>query len=148
MAIADHPIPAENFAAELRRMSAFVANGSMEPALRECKLIAEEEMLGNFMEGRRADGTPWPPRKHSYPHPILIKTAHLMHSVVSESEPGHVENVGAREMFTGTNVFYAGFHQYGTKKLPPRPFVEVNDTAVDRMEEVVASFVIHTIFGG
>lgn len=148
MAIADRPIPAENFSAELRRMTAFVANGSLEPALRECKLIAEEEFLQNFLEGRRADGTPWPPRKHDYAWPILIKTGHLMHSAVSEGEPGHVENVGAREMFTGTNVFYAGFHQYGTKKLPPRPFVEVSNHAIDRMEEAVATFVIHTIFGG
>ena len=148
MAIAEQPIAAEDFSAELRRMTAFVANGSLEPALRECKLIAEEAMLGNFMEGRRADGTPWPPRKRNYPHPILIKTAHLMHSVVSESEPGHVENVGAREMYTGTNVFYAGFHQFGTKNLPARPFVEVPDHAVDAMEETVANFIINTIFGG
>ena len=148
MAIADHPIPAENFAAELRRMTAFVANGSLEPALRECKLIAEEAMAVNFLEGQRATGTKWPPRKHQYPHPTLIKTGHLMHSVVSEGEPGHVENVGAREMYTGTNVFYAGFHQFGTKKLPARPFVEVPDHAVDAMEDVLANFIINTTFGG
>lgn len=148
MAVASREIPADQFAAECRRWSAQIASGSFQPALVECKAIAMADMDQNFQGSHDAKGTAWPERRYEYPWPILIKTGHLRRSVTTDSEPGHVENIGPRDMATGTTVFYAGFHQYGTSKLPPRPFVEVSDKGVDAMEEAVATFVISTIFGG
>lgn len=148
MAIASREIPADQFAAECRKWSAQLSSGSFQPALEECKRIAMADMNDNFLGSHDAAGTAWPERRYEYDWPILIKTGHLQRSVTSETEPGHVEQVGPRYMATGTNVFYGWFHQYGTAKLPPRPFVEVSDKGVDLMEAAIASFVIDTIFGG
>jgi phage gpG-like protein len=146
MAIADLPIQAEQFGDYLRSAGDRLTSGSFAPALVDMKHIAEEGIAENFLESKSAAGIPWAPRKRDYPWPILIKTGHLMRSAVTESEAGHVEGVGPRDAFTGTNVFYAGFHQFGTSKMPARPFQEVGDRHVDRMEDALAAFVIETVF--
>lgn len=114
--------------------------------MRRLKRIGEAGILENFQKSQRSTGAKWPPRKRRYPHPILIKTKKLMQSVTREGAPGHVESVSSRSAASGTSVFYAPFHQFGTKKLPPRQFEELSDATVDMMCEELADYLIENIF--
>lgn len=119
---------------------------SFAPALRKMKKTGERDIERNFREGRRSTGAKWPPRRRKYPWPILIKTGTLMRSTSQEGASGHYETVGTRTAASGTTVFYAKFHQFGTKLLPPRQFEEVADAAVDEMAEQLADWILDNVF--
>lgn len=148
MAIGEKEIQAEDFGRVAGEMAQAFVTMPLTPAMREMKYVAEESIAVNFLDGKEAGGQAWSPRKRAYPWPILIKTGHLMRSAVAEGEPGHVENVGDRELMTGTNVFYAGFHQFGTERMPARPFEAVPDAAVDEMENLLVDYIQDAIFRG
>ena len=79
---------------------------------------------------------PWAPRKPTYivtvnrktrkktrkldDHPLLIKTGALRQSIVWELVSGDAVRIG-------TDRKYAGYHQLGTKHMPARPFLPVDD---------------------
>ena len=110
------------------------------------KRTGERDIAANFREGRRSTGSKWPPRKRKYAHPILIKTGKLLRSTSREGADGHLEHVGARTAYSGTTVFYAGFHQFGTRLLPARQFEEITDAAVDEMGEQLADWLLDNVF--
>ena len=80
--------------------------------------------------------SPWAPRKPSYTvtvnkktgkktkkldnHPLLIKTGSLRQSIGWKLR-------GSDTVVVGTDRKYAGYHQTGTKRMPARPFLPVDD---------------------
>lgn len=139
-------IAAEDFPAYLRACGERLANGSFAPALKEMKEEAETGILENFHGSHDGGGIAWAPRKRNYPWPILIKTGHLKRSATDEGEPGHIEQIGDRDAYTGTDVPYAAYHQHGTSRMVARPFEEINDQRVDAMEAILVDYVLDTIF--
>lgn len=148
MAIGQREIMAEDFGNVADAMVRALQSAPLTPVMREIKLVAEEAIAVNFLESQEASGVRWAARKKVYPWPILIKTGHLMRSATTESEPGHVEHIGDRDVTTGTNVHYAGYHQYGTERMVARPFEAVPDAAVDEMEGLLVDFLQDAVFGG
>lgn len=148
MAIGEKEIKAEDFSRVAGEMAQAFATLPLTPVMREMKLTAEEAIAVNFLESEEASGTKWAARKRVYPWPILIKTGHLMRSATTEGEAGHIEHIGDREMLTGTDVFYAGFHHHGTERMVARPFEAVPDSAVDEMESLLVDFIQDAVFGG
>ena len=148
MAIGEKEIPAEQFGREAEAMARALETMPLTPLMKEIKLVAEEAIAVNFLDSQEASGQKWAPRKRFYPWPILIKTGHLMRSVTTEGEPDHIEQIGDRDVMTGTNVFYAAFHQYGTERMVARPFEAVPDSAVDEMESLLVDYIQDAVFGG
>ena len=148
MAIGEKEIKAEDFSRVAGEMGQAFATLPLTPLMREIKEIAEEAIAVNFLESEEASGQKWAARKRVYPWPILIKSGHLMRSATTEGEAGHIEQIGDREVTTGTSVFYAGFHQYGTERMVARPFEAVPDAAVYEMEEALVQFIQDAIFEG
>ena len=80
--------------------------------------------------------SPWAPRKKSYivvtnkktgkktrkpdDHPLLIKSGALRQSIGWKLE-------GNGSVVVGTDKKYAGYHQTGTKHMPARPFMPVDE---------------------
>ena len=66
--------------------------------------------------------SPWAPRKKPGDgHPLLIRSGHLRQSISWKLD-------GDDAVVVGTSQKYAKYHQYGTKKMPPRPFMPVDKT--------------------
>lgn len=79
--------------------------------------------------------SPWAPRKPSYTvtvnkktgrkakkiddHPLLIKSGSLRQSIGWKLR-------GGDSVVVGTDKQYAGYHQFGTKHMPARPFMPVD----------------------
>ncbi len=73
---------------------------------------------------------------------ILRDTGVLMASVTTQGA-GHREEVtvtdGAAALLFGTNVDYASYHQEGTKFIPIRAFLGINDDTADQIADLLGS---------
>jgi phage gpG-like protein len=96
-------------------------------------------------------GMNWPPlspayaawkRRHFPNRPLLVLRGHMRDSLTNESSRNMIFNrAGGRQLILGTRIKYAKFHQYGTKRMPARPFIKidqglVNDWAQEMRKDV------------
>ena len=83
---------------------------------------------GLFARGRRwkrlAPGTVRDRERQGYGSgPILWRTGALAESLAYQGANGNVFRVSRNQLSVGTEVFYAGFHQAGTRRMPRRAVV-------------------------
>ena len=64
--------------------------------------------------------SPWAPRKSGGKWPLLIKSGSLRQSIGWKLR-------GNNTVVVGTDKKYAGYHQTGTKNMPARPFMPVDE---------------------
>jgi len=88
------------------------------------------------MRGRPA----WAPRKDDKPHPLMEKTGRLrqsMESRVATDDAVVKMSVASGDAWLekGTSVFYGKFHQFGTRKMVARPFVQLHDEDVEAIRK-------------
>ena len=76
--------------------------------------------------------SPWAPRKHNYPHQILQKSGAMKKGIGAKLR-------GTDTVVVGTPAEYAGYHQFGTKRMPARPFfpIDKNGQLVPGMERKI-----------
>lgn len=113
------------FAGMCRKLPSAIFDAGVETLHNDVGNKFREAQEGNF--GREADqfNSTWPPRKHSYPWPILRKTKRMMRAASQRNAPGNIQRTLARRLVLGISnaeVPYAKFHQYGTSRLPVRRF--------------------------
>lgn len=102
--------------------------------------VLETAINTNFIAGGRYDsGSPvdeptggpskWEPRVNEdrLRHPVLIKTGKLKQSIFILEQDKGVDLVNRTD--------YGPHHQYGTKKMPRRPFFVVQDGDIDNVEK-------------
>ena len=80
-------------------------------------------------------------------HPILWRKGVLGESLASKTAAGSIFRVTPQGVSVGTSLFYAGWHQTGTPKMPARPIVgltwyrrsalvaRLNDYVLDQMKQ-------------
>jgi phage gpG-like protein len=71
------------------------------------------------IKGKALRPSVWPPRKKAYKHPPLRKTTHMWNSIDSKM-------TAPDTVVVGTPHEYAIYHQFGTKRMPARPFFPVD----------------------
>lgn len=112
--------------------------------------LVREEFELHFMMAQGPDG-PWPERVREYPHPILRKTRKLLSAATIEGASGNVarsqESV-AEFGVDGSVVDYAAFHEYGTVKLPPRPWAYLSDTKEEEAADRFGHLLFEKFFSG
>jgi len=90
----------------------------------------KESIDKNFQEGGRPDK--WKPLK-TPDHKILVKTGNLRSKFYMR--------VSKNTIRIGTRIAYAPYQQHGTKTIPPRPFLLLQDedleTALASIEEFI-----------
>jgi phage gpG-like protein len=68
---------------------------------------------------------------------ILIDTGTLMRSVTRRNpKVGGLRKITKTEVVIGTTVKYAPFHQYGTRYIPPRPFLQILPEDKENITEI------------
>jgi phage gpG-like protein len=85
---------------------------------------ARRELAKANAENFTAHGLPaggWSPRTREYGWPILRKSGALFRSLSSLRGPGN--QVSLTHAYFGTDIEYAKFHQYGTRKMAARKVV-------------------------
>ncbi|WP_298079769.1 phage virion morphogenesis protein [uncultured Cardiobacterium sp.] len=120
----------------------------MDTALRKLKQLAERgeditpvlDELGEdevtrvmlrFENSEAPDGSIWEDLKVRAGKP-LMDTGRLYQSVVA-----HVANDSLQ---VGTNVSYAPYHQFGTERIPARPFLGVSDDLLASLQEITLAY--------
>ncbi len=104
----------------------------------------------NFALGQSPDGIPWAPLKRPRsrkrdkskkrrPGSIdlpLRDTDTLMNSVTA----GDIDEISGGTLRYGTSLSYARYHQFGTKYIPRRQFLGLNDQLVQRINDVIRKY--------
>jgi phage gpG-like protein len=132
---------------------------NLAPALENIGQDILDENMGNFAAaGGYYQMGGWAPlapstiadrlRKGYGEGPPLVRTALLRDSLTKRGAEGNVFNVTDTTLTVGTNVWYAGFHHWGTWRLAPRflvglrPFTmtkRINDRLVSYINGLIAA---------
>ncbi len=144
-------IDASGLGLELDEIFAKLQTESFQSALDACIPICNEGFKKNFDKTQGPPGV-WAPhapytiQKYG-PHPLLILSGAMLASVTQSGAEGRIESVGERDAEIGTSLFYAGFQQFGTKKIPARRFLWLDEPSVDKVVDVFADSAFEIIFG-
>lgn len=145
-------IDAKDFARTVTSLATVLANAPAGDLMRELLYMTHEAQAANFTMAQSGAGEQWPLRKyHGHPikdkgrsgypgHPLLIDTGDLYLSVTSTSGPDHVGEILDRAFTSGTDLPYAGFMEFGTDKIPARPFIGIGEEPVAAMADKVSEF--------
>ncbi len=80
-------------------------------------------------------------------HQILQDTGRLRRSITASSEAveGSVRHLTKRDLFIGTDLEYAGTHQYGLRGVPKRPFVVPTQRMVKDVAQVFRHWAVERL---
>ncbi|QDV78084.1 phage virion morphogenesis protein [Botrimarina mediterranea] len=147
--------------AELDQFFADLADefyGTRMRELMESEVAEVEEVERNSFANQTApNGQAWAPLKpatikrkgHSR---ILVETGRLGVSLTQSGHPDAVVEIvdepGQGGFSRGTAVEYAGYHQKGTKRMPARPPVGVDEEYVDGFAERAADHLVENLKAG
>lgn len=102
-----------------------------------------EDVRRNFAGGHDPDGVPWKPLKWRVGRPLIL-TGLLMNSAYQAAQAVQLRN-GTEIMASLSQPFYWLFHEYGTSRIPARPFfgpsAETVQGLADRMARDMAAAV-------
>ena len=124
---------------------------SFQPALDACVPVCNEGFKKNFDKTQGPPGvwaphSPYTIQKYG-PHPLLILSGAMLASVTQSGAESRIESVGARDAEIGTSLFYAGYQQFGTDKIPARRFLWLDAESVDSVVDAFAGSAFQIIFG-
>lgn len=151
MAIGD-AIDVKDFPKLVTSFAGILENAPAADLMNELHYMVREAQASNFATAQSGSGQQWPLRKyHGHPtldkgrsgipgHPLLIDTGDLYLSVTSPSGPDHVGEIIDKAFTSGTDLPYAGFMEFGTNKIPARPFIGIDKKTVDNMQEKVSEW--------
>lgn len=111
-----------------------------------------EGLGSNFDRQTSASGEAWEPHAgytvwKMGPHPLLMWTGAMAFALQSRSAANRIEEITQTSLTIGTDLFYAPWQQYGTRRIPARPFVWLHGSYVDRVTEEFADGVMKKIRG-
>jgi phage gpG-like protein len=73
--------------------------------------------------------------------PILVSSGALRDSVTGRGNSDTIRHIGRQSLVQGTNVKYSGYIQRGTKKMPARKYLFIDDAQSLRFQRLIADFV-------
>lgn len=88
---------------------------NLQPAFDEMQEPIIQEFKANFTGKGQVLEEPWPPRKHQYPWPMLIKTGTMQKAWSGKSSPQDLEIKNTTD--------YATYQHFGTGTIAPRKLV-------------------------
>jgi phage gpG-like protein len=144
---------------EVQRLVDDVLDTDYQPVLVE--MVRDLRVLhGQYWDASKdPNGTPWPPLaaatvRYKGHDTILVDTEALLTSVTRATGDSILTLTGSKrnhEVTMGTTVEYARYHmtgtrnKNGTRRMPARPFMGVNDAVANAMADRVADFTIRDV---
>lgn len=144
---------ASEFVQRLRQVEPAIAGHSYEEALRTAIGLFRGAVARIFDRQVDAQGIRWPERKSNPPNPMLIRTGAMYDAATGQD--GTVEEVSRNRAFAGISdqrIFYAKFHQRGTRRMARRQFFYLPKRDLPEVRRPVARefkrILIRTMRGG
>ena len=134
------------FEAELTRLD-------WRPFFKVARLLIVADTKQHFVQATAPDGTPWLPLKRTSKRrggsraKPLRDTGLLMMSVTANGQ-GHVEEITARQLVFGSNLDRAGWHNFGTRTIPARPFLGFSPKLVAQIDRAAADYAAKALARG
>lgn len=104
-----------------------------------------EDVRNNFAGGHDPDRTKWQPLKWRTGRPLIL-TGLLMNSAYYAAQHVQLRN-GTEIMATMSQPSYWMFHEYGTSKIPARPFFGPSPETVQGLAYRIAQDMAATVVG-
>ena len=124
--------------AELRRVGSVINDPSpvWDSVIRKVLIPRIRETFLSEGGGR------WVPRQDDLPHPLLRKSGTLYSSLVRPGSRGNINVQTSHSLEYGTDIPYADFHEFGTSRIPARPYLlyAVEDIDVKVAREIDSYF--------
>lgn len=110
--------------------------------------VLEDAVAEQFdSEGRAGQGGGWDELSPKYAawkakkfpgSPLLVRTSRMVSGLVSSLAPTALRSKDQTRMEYGTRgVEYASFHQFGTRKMPARPFMDFGKEIEPKLQEAL-----------
>lgn len=117
----------------------------VRPAARQIRAVVQKSERRTFAQA----GPGWPPLAEATrakkaalgQSPRILRVTDALYRSLTTSGAGSSEELHASELRFGTAVFYARFHEYGTRTTPKRPLAGLSVSERDRVNEVISSWV-------
>lgn len=78
-------------------------------------------------------------------HPILFREGNLATALAERGAEGNIFELSPTGISAGTDLYYAGFHQDGTRKMPARPIVGLTRDRQSNVLRTINEFVIEQV---
>lgn len=115
------------------------------PVDRTRELIEEELRIGFVTSTDKQSGKKWAPLKWRVGMPLIL-TGLLMSKVLQSAREATIDKNGVFLLLT--EPFYAKFHQFGTTRIPPRPFYGISDNLRHRIAKEYGHKIIRFLIDG
>lgn len=107
----------------------------------------------NYDRSSAADGAAWAPHAPSTvrrygPHPLLILSGAMLAASTTTGVQGNYLSVSDRSITIGVDLIYAPAQQFGTDKIPARPFMDLPEQYIVDMENTAADLFTQAVVGG
>jgi len=135
------------------REAAKLATLNLVPVWKQVRLFLIAATKENFVGQHTPDGTPWmpfrrsPSRRRGGPGSKLLRDTGLLMTSVTASGAGHIEEQAPQRFVFGTNLHYAGYHQFGTRRIPRRQFLGFGPKLLQDIDAAIGEFVEKKLAG-
>lgn len=136
-------------------------------SLKDTSVYLRSQMVTRFRDQMSPDGVPWKPLKRPRRRKrdkkrnrradgssqggqkVLWDKGILAGSAGGKAnQKPDIDTVAAMWLEQGSNLYYAGFHQDGTRHIPARPFAGITDKDVEKIEMFIADSIVAQLTGG
>ena len=116
-----------------RRVTTVLEAAGRTRMLQELSATTLRQHQQRFSQRRSPDGSPWTPRKDSKPHPILEETGRMRRSIRAVPDGDGVAVTAEPP--------YAPVHQYGSERVPARPFLGWGEDDLQSLADTSAEWI-------
>jgi phage gpG-like protein len=136
----------------LGNRASILANPNLGQAWPAVGLYLQSQAQLNFAGGHSPEGAAWatlrhPSRRRGGPSAKPLRDTGILMGSMTSNGPGHVDQRTPSSLTWGTNVSYAGYHQWGTRHIPARPFLGLTGPMIERIADLVADVAARQVAG-
>lgn len=130
-----------------RGLAADMASAPLTRPFKAIAIVMASHAKLCFQASRAPDGTAWKPlkrprsgKRHKGSNPKPLLDTGLLRASVSARGAGHIERIEGNALIFGSNLFYAGWMNDGTKRIPARPFLGFSLELLDTIDDILADY--------
>ena len=106
---------------------------NLSSPLKQAESLLNESYQKNYPSKGATLNQPWPPRKRSYPWPILVKSGRMKGAYTSK--------ITSKDLTIQNQSPYAKYHQFGTTKLPVRSIIGITPKLLNEIKKIIQKYI-------
>lgn len=139
-------LPLSELPSYLEARARAVADADFTKPLKTIRLLLISATKQNFAQGVDPDGDPWVPLKNPSKRrggssALPLRDTGVLMASVTASGVGSIDEMTSRGITFGTAISYGIYHQEGTRHIPQRKFLGLNDDLLAKINKVLQRFI-------